>query len=311
MADPCPTFDPADYDIVDINDCEGFPTDTGDYEFVEFDHCEGFDFDPVDFDIIEFDMDWLPCNECCSCNCCSEYGGFWDAYQITVAGVNQVGTNCQSEGGEDFCALYYNGTFILHYRPNTMTGQSCTFSTDELAFFTPCGGADNVPAWTLACTFDSVSGNHLWALTPAESGGEPDYTLQSTDPAAFCPCGGTFTASSTTGSSCEDFPATIDVVPAPGANWINCCHESPTCGAEFAAMTTQATATKSTGRFSLECVLRGESTGETAKCKTCGSREAEVPLYQCPVYGTCTKDGTPIEGIQWCRTCPDKVLPAS
>ena len=63
------------------------------------------------------------------------------------------------------------------------------------------------------------------------------------------------------------------------------------------------------GRFSLECSLRGEPTGETRECNTCGNRTRTVPLYACPVHGVCTRDGAPVDGVKWCRTCTDKKLP--
>src|SRR5690349_8729886 len=41
------------------------------------------------------------------------------------------------------------------------------------------------------------------------------------------------------------------------------------------------------GRFALACSLRGDATGETRPCKTCGGVR-DVPLYACPVHGVCT-----------------------
>jgi hypothetical protein len=66
----------------------------------------------------------------------------------------------------------------------------------------------------------------------------------------------------------------------------------------------------SAGRFSLACTLRGEPTGETRPCRTCGGRLRDVPLYACPVHGVCSADGAPVEGVKWCRTCTDKVPPS-
>lgn len=75
--------------------------------------------------------------------------------------------------------------------------------------------------------------------------------------------------------------------------------------------------------YGLECVHRGEPTGETAQCGTCGSYNKEIPVYSCPIKGKCTIDSRvvppkPIEvdgelvypqEIQYCRTCKEKKRP--
>lgn len=63
-------------------------------------------------------------------------------------------------------------------------------------------------------------------------------------------------------------------------------------------------------RFSLECTLRGEPTGEVLPCKLCGRHGQPVVVYSCPIYGRCVKE--PVgssDAPRWCRGCPDKVLP--
>lgn len=59
------------------------------------------------------------------------------------------------------------------------------------------------------------------------------------------------------------------------------------------------------GRFSLDCSLRGDPTGEIRSCTTCGGPK-DIPLYACQVHGSCSAEGPRLDGVAWCRTCSDK-----
>lgn len=62
-------------------------------------------------------------------------------------------------------------------------------------------------------------------------------------------------------------------------------------------------------RFSLACIHRGEPTGETRDCKSCGGVKQE-PVYSCAVHGQCSTRFVD-NWLHWCRTCEDKTAPTA
>ena len=67
--------------------------------------------------------------------------------------------------------------------------------------------------------------------------------------------------------------------------------------------------TSTTTRRRGPCIHLGEKTGDTIKCRTCGNRESEVPVYRCAIEGTTLlRKPTPRAGqMPWdgavCVTC--------
>jgi hypothetical protein len=61
-------------------------------------------------------------------------------------------------------------------------------------------------------------------------------------------------------------------------------------------------------RFALECIHRGNETGEVVPCGSCGGKKNPTPVYACAVKGKCTTTFANNE-IQFCRTCPDRAAP--
>jgi len=61
------------------------------------------------------------------------------------------------------------------------------------------------------------------------------------------------------------------------------------------------------GRFSLDCALRGPTTGEVVPCRVCGGTKDE-PVYSCSIHGRCVLKnvGHRRDAPKWCRTCEDK-----
>lgn len=52
------------------------------------------------------------------------------------------------------------------------------------------------------------------------------------------------------------------------------------------------------------CVHLGKATGERRLCPSCRGH-VEVKVMACALHGQCTT-GKPIDGLQWCGTCPDR-----
>lgn len=57
----------------------------------------------------------------------------------------------------------------------------------------------------------------------------------------------------------------------------------------------------------LSCIHRGELTGETRPCKTCGGRQVTEPLLACAVHGVCT-EARLVAGVACCRICEERAV---
>ena len=76
------------------------------------------------------------------------------------------------------------------------------------------------------------------------------------------------------------------------------------------AVGTPTPAPKVAARFNLEtltaCSLRGEATGNSHRCPSCGGRNVQVKEFVCSVHGVCTVARL-VSGVACCRICEDRV----
>lgn len=59
----------------------------------------------------------------------------------------------------------------------------------------------------------------------------------------------------------------------------------------------------------LPCAHRGEPTGETIPCTSCGGKKRAVPVLACAKHGRCTLDRL-VAGAACCRDCDDRTAPS-
>lgn len=143
-----------------------------------------------------------------------------------------------------------------------------------------------------------------------------------TEPACECPAPGycrryQLVQSDRAHALCRGAGCSPQVSAAYREKWARRAAGGATAVASLPVVPAAGPPRKPAARFSLDCVHRGEPTGETVACRVCGGTR-QVALHACAAHGVCSVEmraerprvpGEPAAFYPWCRTCPDKAAP--